>query len=113
MEMVQAQARGELAVVTVEGVEVATIGPEVEVEVAEVMPGGARRVAEAAAGEEEARTQGAEEAVVVVEDFGRISCVAALDRLSFFLFFFRWSVFFLRQQVKFLVQGWSWRLTNS
>jgi len=112
MEMVQAQARGELAVVTAEGVEVevATIGPEVEVEVAEAM---ARRVAEVAAGEEEARTPGAVEAVAVVEDFGHISCVAALDRVSFFLSFFRWSVFFLWQQVKFLVQGWSWRLTNS
>ena len=76
MEMVQAQARGELAVVTAEGV---------EVEVAEVM---ARRVAEVAAGEEEARTPGAVEAVVVVEDFGHISCVAALDRVSFFPFLF-------------------------
>lgn len=79
MEVVQAQGRGELAVVTAEGVEVevATIGPEVEVEVAEVM---ARRVAEEAAEEEEARTPGDEEAVVVVKVFGHISYVAALDR---------------------------------
>ena len=100
MEMVQAQARGELAVVTVEGVEVATIGPEVEVEV-EVAEGMARRVAEVAAEEEEARTPGAVEAVAVVEDFGHISCVAALDRVSFFPFLFSLVGVFpsLRQQV--------------
>ena len=92
MEMVQAQVRGELAVVTAEGIEaeVATIGPEVEVEVAEVM---ARRVAEVAAGEEEARTPGAVEAAVAVEDFGHINHVAALDlrsQVSIFSFsFFR------------------------
>ena len=74
MEVIQAQARDEVGVVMAEGVgvgvEVATIGLEVEVEVAEDM---ARRVAEVAPEEEEARTPGSEEAVVAVEDFDHIS----------------------------------------
>ena len=77
MEVVQAQARGEVGVVTAEGVEgeVATIGLEVEVEVAEDMAqmAEARRIAEVAAEEEEARTPEGGEAVVVVEDFAHIS----------------------------------------
>ena len=76
MDLGQALAWEQWVVVAVDregaDAEVGAIGPEVEVEVAEVM---VLLVAEAepVAEEEEARILGGEEAVAVVEDFGHIS----------------------------------------